>query len=77
MLNEQDFIDKMIELLENGPEFMDQVQCVFFTWNEFFNVDDDEERAAEVANQVYDTVYPESTLEERLAFLIELASILK
>lgn len=77
MLNEQDFIDKMIALLENGLEFTDLVQCVFFTWNEFFNEDDDEEQAAEVANQVYDTVYPESTLEERLAFLIELASVLK
>ena len=77
MLNEQDFIDKMIALLENGLEFTAQVQCVFFTWNKFFNEDDDEERAAEVANRVYDTVYPESTLEERLAFLIELASVLR
>ena len=77
MLNEQDFIDKMVALLKNGLEFTDQVQCIFFTWNEFFNEDDDEERAAEVANHVYDTVYPESTLEERLAFLIELASVLE
>ena len=75
MLNEQDFIDKMIELLENGPEFINQVQCVFFTWNEFFNEDNDEERAAEVAGQVYNTVYPESTPEENLEFLSELASV--
>ena len=36
-LTEKDFIDKMIEIANDGHEYMDQLQCVYFTWNEFFN----------------------------------------
>lgn len=34
-LTEKDFIDKMIEIANDGHEYMDQLQCVYFTWNEF------------------------------------------
>ena len=34
-LTEKDFIDKMIEISNDGHEYMDQLQCVYFTWNDF------------------------------------------
>ncbi len=30
-LTEKDFIDKMIEIATDGHEYMDQLQCVYFT----------------------------------------------
>ena len=41
MITEKDFIDKMVEIAKDGYEYMDQLQCIFFTWNEFFNTDND------------------------------------
>ena len=35
-ITENDFIEKMIEIAKTGYENMTQLQCVFFTWNEFF-----------------------------------------
>ena len=34
-ITENDFIEKMIEIAKTGYENMTQLQCVFFTWNEF------------------------------------------
>ncbi len=77
MVSEMDFIGKMVELLEDGMECMNQVQCIFFTWNEFFNDDGDEDRAMALAEQVYDMAFPEGTPEERLEFISELASVIQ
>ena len=77
MLSEQDFIDKIIEFLRDGMEYMNQVQCIFFTWNEFFNEGGDDERAMALAAQVYDTVFPDGNLEGRLEFTAELMSVIQ
>ena len=34
-ITENDFIEKMIEIAKTGYENMTQLQCVFFTWNEY------------------------------------------
>lgn len=44
-LTEKDFIDKMIEIANDGHEYMDQLQCVYFTWNEFFNPQHDKKKS--------------------------------
>ena len=49
-ITENDFIEKMIEIAKTGYENMTQLQCVFFTWNEFFNTEEDACRAFEVAS---------------------------
>lgn len=51
-ITENDFIEKMIEIAKTGYENMTQLQCVFFTWNEFFNTEEDACRAFEVASRV-------------------------
>ena len=40
-ITENDFIEKMIEIAETGYENITQLQCVFFTWNEFFNTEEE------------------------------------
>lgn len=57
-LTENDFINKMIEIAGDGPEFTNQLQCVFFTWNEFFNPENNAQRAFEVASQVFSASHP-------------------
>ena len=51
-ITENDFIEKMIDIAKTGYESMIQLQCVFFTWNEFFNTKEDACRAFEVASRV-------------------------
>ena len=71
MITEKDFIDKMVEIAKDGYEYMDQLQCIFFTWNEFFNTDND------IASQIYSEAYSdEEPLTESNDFWSELASIL-
>ncbi len=53
MITEKDFIDKMVEIAKDGYEYMDQLQCIFFTWNEFFNTDNDIAVAFSIASQIY------------------------
>ena len=52
-ITENDFIEKMIDIAKTGYESMIQLQCVFFTWNEFFNTKEDACRAFEVASQIF------------------------
>lgn len=58
-ITENDFIEKMIEIAKTGYENMTQLQCVFFTWNEFFNTEEDACRAFEVASQIFSAAYPD------------------
>lgn len=56
---------------------MTQLQCVFFTWNEFFNTEEDACRAFEVASQIFSAAYPdEAPLDETNDFWGELACYL-
>ena len=72
-----DFIEKMIEIAKTGYENMTQLQCVFFTWNEFFNTEEDACRAFEVASQIFSAAYPdEAPLDETNDFWGELACYL-
>ena len=72
-LTEKDFIDKMIEIANDGHEYMDQLQCVYFTWNEFFNPQHDKKRAFEVASQIFSASSPDkASLRENDEFWNEL-----
>ena len=76
-ITENDFIEKMIEIAKTGYENMTQLQCVFFTWNEFFNTEEDACRAFEVASQIFSAAYPdEAPLDETNDFWGELACYL-
>ena len=68
-ITENDFIEKMIDIAKTGYESMIQLQCVFFTWNEFFNTKEDACRAFEVASQIFSAAHPRSTLERNQRFL--------
>ena len=77
MITEKDFIDKMVEIAKDSYEYMDQLQCIFFTWNEFFNTDNDIAVAFSIASQIYSEAYSdEEPLTESNDFWSELASIL-
>ena len=77
MITEKDFIDKMVEIAKEGYEYMNQLQCIYFTWNEFFNPDHDFDEAFSLASQIYSEAYPdEEPLTESNNFWGELASIL-
>lgn len=76
-ITENDFIEKMIEIAKTGYENMTQLQCVFFTCNEFFNTEEDACRAFEVASQIFSAAYPdEAPLDETNDFWGELACYL-
>lgn len=76
-ITENDFIEKMIDIAKTGYESMIQLQCVFFTWNEFFNTKEDACRAFEVASQIFSAAHPdEATLNETNDFWRELACYL-
>lgn len=74
-IEEKDLVDKMIELLRLGIEYTDRIQCVFFTWNEFFNDEDDLEKAEAMARKIWKNVYTneEDSGEE---FLLECLAML-
>lgn len=76
-LTEKDFIDKMIEIASDGPEYMNQLQCVYFTWNEFFNPQNDKKRAFEVASQIFSaSSSDQAPLSENDEFWNELLCVL-
>ena len=76
-ITENDFIEKMIDIAKTGYESMIQLQCVFFTWNEFFNTKEDACRAFEVASQIISAAHPaEAPLKETNDFWRELACYL-
>lgn len=76
-LTEKDLIDKMIEIANDGHEYMDQLQCVYFTWNEFFNPQHDKKRAFEVASQIFSASSPDkASLRENDEFWNELLCVL-
>lgn len=72
MIKEEDFRNKMIELIQNGIEYVDQVKCVFFTWVEFFDKDEVEalEMATCIANKA-DSDHLEDIVEDLLSVLVE------
>lgn len=76
MITEQDFIDKMIEIANDGPEYMEELKCIYFAWNEFFNTKEDRNRAEEVASEIFSAVYPDGDIEEEAEFWDELFSVL-
>ena len=77
MITEKDFIDKMIDIAKDGFEYMNQLQCIYFTWNEFFNPDNDFAEAFSLASQIYSEAFPdEEPLTENNDFWSELASVL-
>jgi len=68
---------RAFEIAKTGYENMTQLQCVFFTWNEFFNTEEDACRAFEVASQIFSAAYPdEAPLDETNDFWGELACYL-
>ena len=68
MITEKDFIDKMVEIAKDGYEYMDQLQCIFFTWNEFFNTDNDIAVAFSIASQIYSEAYSAKFLKKQYSY---------
>lgn len=70
-VSEKDFKEKMVELIRNGYEYIDQVQCLFFAWVELFDKYDDEDALMEMAECIAASAGgdKEETIEKLLSVL--------
>lgn len=53
-IEEQDFIDKMVDIARDGYEYIEQLKHVFFTWFEFFGSEEYPQEAEELARRLFE-----------------------